>query len=59
MEIDFGEKKKLTEFKSKMQVTIFLNDFVIWTIIKVFFLNLLKHCHCVMFWFGGHKACAI
>lgn len=36
---NYGDRfweKKLTEFKSKMQVTI-LNDFVIWTIIKVFF----------------------
>ena len=37
MEIDLGDKK-LTEFKSKMQViNFFFNDFVTWAIIKVFF----------------------
>ena len=37
MEIDLGDKK-LTEFKSKMQViNFFFKDFVTWAIIKVFF----------------------
>ena len=33
--------------------------FLMWTILKVFLLNLLQYCFCFMFWFFGPEACGI